>query len=133
MEADRDLSLGTSGLRSPDAKCSQPRAASWAPARAQHSSPDFASACSPWKSLPAPVLTTSGLHLPVQISVRSNFKKCLKGGRERERNISVWLPLTCPTPGTWPATQACALTRKQTSDPLVLRPALNPLSHTSQG
>ena len=30
-------------------------------------------------------------------------------------------------------TQACALTRNQTSDPLVHRPVINPLSHTSQG
>ena len=29
--------------------------------------------------------------------------------KERERNINVWLPLTCPLLGTWPATQACAL------------------------
>ena len=50
--------------------------------------------------------------------------------KERERNINVWLPLT---PGTWPATQACALTGNRTRDPLVRRPALNPLSHTSQG
>ena len=28
---------------------------------------------------------------------------------ERKRNINVWLPLTHPLPGTWPATQACAL------------------------
>ena len=28
---------------------------------------------------------------------------------ERERNISVWLPLVCPLLGTWPTTQACAL------------------------
>ena len=35
--------------------------------------------------------------------------------------------------GTWPATQACALTGNRTSDLLVCRPALNPLSHTSQG
>ena len=34
---------------------------------------------------------------------------------------------------TWPATQACALTGNQTSNPLVHRPALNPLSYTSQG
>ena len=33
---------------------------------------------------------------------------------------------------TWPTTQACALTGNQTSDPLVCRLALNPLSHTSQ-
>ena len=30
--------------------------------------------------------------------------------KERERNIIVWLPLTCPLWGTWPTTQACALT-----------------------
>ena len=27
-------------------------------------------------------------------------------GRKRERNINVWLPLTRPLLGTWPATQA---------------------------
>ena len=52
---------------------------------------------------------------------------------ERERNINVWLPLVRPLLGTWPATQACALTGNGTSDRLVPRPALNPLSHTSQG
>ena len=32
-------------------------------------------------------------------------------GREKEkkRNINVWLPLTCPLLGTWPAIQDCAL------------------------
>ena len=38
-----------------------------------------------------------------------------------------------PLLGTWPTTQACALTGNQTSDYLVHRPVLNPLSHTSQG
>ena len=38
-----------------------------------------------------------------------------------------------PLLGTWPATQACALTGNQTGDPLVCRPALQPLSYTSQG
>ena len=37
-----------------------------------------------------------------------------------------------PLPGTWPETQACALTGNQTGNPLVCRPALNPLSYTSQ-
>ena len=46
--------------------------------------------------------------------------------KERERNISVWLLFTYPLLGTWPATQACALTGNQTSNPLVLRPVLNP-------
>ena len=35
--------------------------------------------------------------------------------------------------GTWSTTQACALTGNQTSDPVVHRPALSPLTHTSQG
>ena len=53
--------------------------------------------------------------------------------KEKERNISVWLPLMHPLLGTWPTTQACALTRNWTSDPLVQRPVLDPLNHTSQG
>ena len=52
---------------------------------------------------------------------------------EREGNINVWLPLVHPLLGTWPTTQACALTRNRTSDPLVHSPVLSPLSHTSQG
>ena len=32
---------------------------------------------------------------------------------EKERNINVWLPRTCPLLGTWPTTQACALMGKQ--------------------
>ena len=53
--------------------------------------------------------------------------------KERERNFNVWLPFTYPPLGTWPATQACALTGNRTSDPLVCRPMLIPLSYTSQG
>ena len=53
--------------------------------------------------------------------------------KERERNVSVWSPLERTPPRIWPATQACALPRNRTSDPLVCRPALNPLSYTSQG
>ena len=45
----------------------------------------------------------------------------------------MWLPLMRPPLGTWPATQARALTGTQTRDTLVHRPALNPLSYTSQG
>ena len=70
------------------------------------------------------------------------FKKdfiylCLERGegkeKERERNINVWLPLMRPPLGTWPTTQPCALTGNQNSDPFVHKPALNPLSHISQG
>ena len=58
-----------------------------------------------------------------------------EGGRrkERERNINAWLPLTRPLLGTWPETQACALTENRTREPLVCRLALNPLSHICQG
>ena len=45
----------------------------------------------------------------------------------------MWLPLTHPLLGTWPATQARALTWNQNIKHLVRGPALNPLSHTSQG
>ena len=42
--------------------------------------------------------------------------------------------LSCaPLLGTWLPTQACAVTGNRTGDPLVCSPALNPLSHTSQG
>ena len=53
--------------------------------------------------------------------------------KERERNINVLLLVACLLLGTWLATQACALTGNQTSDSLVRGPALNLLSHTSQG
>ena len=53
--------------------------------------------------------------------------------KERERNISRLLTLVRPLLGTWPATQACALTGNRTSDPLVSSLALNPLNYTSQG
>ena len=52
--------------------------------------------------------------------------------KERERSINVCLPLTHPLLGIWPATQACALMGNWTGDPLVHRPALNQLSHTSR-
>ena len=42
---------------------------------------------------------------------------------ERERNID-WLPLTQPQPGTWPPTQACALTRNQIGRFFALRMTL---------
>ena len=49
-------------------------------------------------------------------------------GKERERDIGVWLHLMIPLLGTWPATQAYVLTGNGTGDPLVHGPALNPLS-----
>ena len=45
----------------------------------------------------------------------------------------MWLPLMRPPLRIWPTTQACTLIGNQTSDPLVHRLALNPLSYTSQG
>ena len=46
--------------------------------------------------------------------------------KETERNISVWLPLACSLLGTWPATQACAMTGNRTSNLLLHR---SPLIH----
>ena len=43
----------------------------------------------------------------------------------------MWWPLARPLLGSWPATQACALTGNRTRDPLVHRLALNPLSQGS--
>ena len=54
-------------------------------------------------------------------------------GKTKRRRENVCLPLVCPLLGTWPTTQACALTGNWTGNPLVCRSALNPLSHTSQG
>ena len=41
----------------------------------------------------------------------------LERGEERETNINVCLPLMRPLLGTWPATQACALTGNRKGDP----------------
>ena len=48
-----------------------------------------------------------------------SFRMGKRKEKERERNTHVWLPLACPQPGTWPTTQACALTGNRTGDPLV--------------
>ena len=62
------------------------------------------------------------------------FYKEGKGGRKRGRQTVMCGCLSHSTPlGTWPGTQACALTGNRTGDPLVHRLVLNPLSHTSQG
>ena len=53
--------------------------------------------------------------------------------RKRGRETSICDYLSCTPLGTWPETQACALTGNRTCDPLLHRPALNPLSHTSPG
>ena len=38
------------------------------------------------------------------------FLERREGREKEERNINVWLPLARPQLGTWPATEACALT-----------------------
>ena len=53
--------------------------------------------------------------------------------KERERCINVWLLLVRPLLRTWPTTQTWALSGNWTSDCLVCRLVLNPLSHTIQG
>ena len=56
--------------------------------------------------------------------------------KEKERNINVWenrSVVPCmPQKGAWPATQVCAPTGNWATNLSVCRPALNPLSHTSQ-
>ena len=55
-------------------------------------------------------------------------------GRQREGEKNQYVVASrVPQLGTWPATQACALTGNRTGDPLVHKPELNPLSYTSQG
>ena len=79
--------------------------------------------------------------LPMPIFLFLFFKDLFtireRGKRGRETSVCEryidWLPLACPQLGTWPATQACALTGDWTSDLAIHRPALNPLNHTSQG
>ena len=61
-----------------------------------------------------------------------HFQRQGKGGRKRERNTN-WLPLAHSQLMTWPTMRAHAQTGNRTDDLLILRPALYPLSHTSQG
>ena len=78
------------------------------------------------------VLKILFIYLLIFIFLKTLFLERGEGrDKERERNIYVWLPLTHPLLRIWPTTQACALTGNGTSDPLVHRLALNPLSHTS--
>ena len=58
-------------------------------------------------------------------------EKRREGEREGEKHRSV--ASFTPQLGTWPTTQACALTGNQTCDLLVHSTTPNPLSHTSQG
>ena len=53
--------------------------------------------------------------------------------KERERNIDAWVPLVCSPLGTWPTTQACALTRSRRGVPLLCSMVLSPLRQASQG
>ena len=63
-----------------------------------------------------------------------------RGGREREKGETLncqrntdWLPLTWLQLGTWPTTQACALTRNRTGHLLLCWTMPYQLSHTGQG
>ena len=84
-----------------------------------------------WNSILGPTIYKLVLSFFLRIFLKTLFLD--RGEKERERNIHVWLPLLHPQLGTWSTTQACALTGNGTSDPLVHRPALNTLSHTTQG
>ena len=55
-------------------------------------------------------------------------------GRERERERNIYrLPLACPQLGTWPPNPDMYPDQEWSQRPLVIRPALNPLSHINQG
>ena len=56
-----------------------------------------------------------------------------RGEGEREGEKHQCVSLMHPLLGTWPTTQACALTGNGTSNPSVCRPVLNPLTYISQG
>ena len=53
--------------------------------------------------------------------------------KERERNINVWLPSTCPLTGDLACNPGMCPDWESIGDPLIPRPALSPLSHSSQG
>ena len=53
-------------------------------------------------------------------------------GKERGREDQGVVASHTPPLGTWPTTQACALTGNRIGDPLGHRLVLNPLNHTSQ-
>ena len=81
-----------------------------------------------------PVSVLSILHVFFRKKILFLFSERGEGREKtKERNINVWLPFTRPQLGTRPTTQTCTLTGNRTSNLLVQRPALNPLSHTSQG
>ena len=58
--------------------------------------------------------------LPLSLFLKDFIYLFLERGKgrkkERERNISVWLPLMLPSLGTWPITQTCAPTGNQTRE-----------------
>ena len=60
------------------------------------------------------------------------FSERGREGETRGEKTSMCGYLLGPSPGTWPATQACALTGNHTSDALISRLTLNPLSYISQ-
>ena len=75
----------------------------------------------PYTFLPSFKHNLKSNQLPKKIFLRFYLFTFRERGREGESEGEkhAWLPLTWPQPGTWPATQACALTRNQSDDPLV--------------
>ena len=81
---------------------------------------------------PSVCLLDKGIFLKKMYFIYLFLERREERKKEEEKNIH-WLALTHPQSGTWPTTQEWALTGKWTSDLLVLRSVLNPLSHSSQG
>ena len=91
------------------------------------------------KGLPHPTMIRLFIDI-VLFKQRFYFFTFRERGRKGERvensnvlEIHRSAGLVRPLLGTWPRTQACALTGNRTGDPLVHRLVLDPLSHTSQG
>ena len=61
------------------------------------------------------------------------FREWEREGEKGREKYQCVVASHAPATGDLPTTQACALTGNQTSNPLVHRPTLNTLSHTSQG
>ena len=95
--------------------------------------------CIPWWKHPSLNTTVSNQVMANVVGNGSDFfKRCFiylflerRKGRRKTSMCGIFhMP---PLTGTWPATQACALTGNWTGDPLLHSLVLNPLSHTSQG
>ena len=79
------------------------------------------------------IVLISNLHFNFFLKILFIFRGRGREGKGEGEKHQCVVTSHAPPLGTWPATQASALTGNGTCDPLVCRPMLNPLSYTSQG